>query len=590
MSGSQDAVFTLSTQPGIRRDGTVVDGNFYSDGEWVRFQRGRPKKMKGYRRVVNTLSGIPSNVLVWSRQDLNAVYAFSPDKIEMVLIDNNGIGNSITDRTPVDYVGSANSVWTSDTQYDDAVGSTATIIVAHSSNSGTNIDDGTASKPYWALANGDSRFITLSDAPSVSGGIFSIAPYTVCYGSDGFVSWSDVNQPQVWSTSPVPGDAGADRVTGAKIVKGFPLRSSAGPSAILWSLDSVIRMEYIGGSAIFRFSTLSSQSSILSQNSVIEYDGVYYWVGVDRFMQFDSAVKEIQNTMNQNYFFDNLNYEARQKVWATKVPRFGEIWWFYPRGSATECTHAIIYNVREKTWYDVELSRSAGFYSQTLHFPVFSGNFFEEDTPIVYTLQDWTRATVVATVTRIDHGMVAGDIINVTVSTSIAAIPLGEKTLSSVTEDTFSFDCLNAGDASGTLSFDNIDQTYGLYVHEQGYDKVVGDNQTAIESNFTTSNFGFPTGGTQDGLQGVNNWTRLSRVEPDFVQTGDMTLEVIGYEFANNLPDAESTVFTFSPTDGKVDMRQQHRYILLKFASNVAGGNYEMGKIILHTELGDLRS
>jgi hypothetical protein len=64
------------------------------------------------------------------------------------------------------------------------------------------------------------------------------------------------------------------------------------------------------------------------------------------------VVKEIPNPMNQDYFFDNLNYTQRQKVWATKVPRFGEVWWFYPRGDSTECNDAIIYNVRENTWYD----------------------------------------------------------------------------------------------------------------------------------------------------------------------------------------------------------------------------------------------
>ncbi|MFM7851165.1 MAG: hypothetical protein ACKO96_04425, partial [Flammeovirgaceae bacterium] len=102
----------------------------------------------------------------------------------------------------------------------------------------------------------------------------------------------------------------------------------------------------------WRYDLISSQSSILSSKCVIEYDGIYYWVGVDRFLMYNGVVKEIPNSMNQNYFFDNLNYDQRQKVYVNKVPRFGEIWWFYPRGSATECNDAIIYNVRENCWYD----------------------------------------------------------------------------------------------------------------------------------------------------------------------------------------------------------------------------------------------
>ena len=40
-------VFSLDTQPGIQRDGTVFDKNFYTSGQWVRFQRGRPRKIAG---------------------------------------------------------------------------------------------------------------------------------------------------------------------------------------------------------------------------------------------------------------------------------------------------------------------------------------------------------------------------------------------------------------------------------------------------------------------------------------------------------------------------------------------------------------
>ncbi len=51
------------------------------------------------------------------------------------------------------------------------------------------------------------------------------------------------------------------------------LRPGNGPGGLLWSLGSVVRQDWIGGDSIFKFSTLSRQSSILSANSVIEYDG-----------------------------------------------------------------------------------------------------------------------------------------------------------------------------------------------------------------------------------------------------------------------------------------------------------------------------
>ena len=71
------------------------------------------------------------------------------------------------------------------------------------------------------------------------------------------------------------------------------------------------------------------------------------------------------------------------KVFAFKVPRYGEIWWCYPRGKAEECTHAVIYNVREKTWYDTELpndGRSAGHFSNAFRSPILSGTKIIDNT------------------------------------------------------------------------------------------------------------------------------------------------------------------------------------------------------------------
>ena len=77
-----------------------------------------------------------------------------------------------------------------------------------------------------------------------------------------------------------------------------------------------------------------------SSSCVIEYDGIYYWAGTDRFLMYNGVVAEVPNTQNFNYFFDNLNYVQRQKVWVSKVPRWGEIWWFFPSGDSTECNDA----------------------------------------------------------------------------------------------------------------------------------------------------------------------------------------------------------------------------------------------------------
>ena len=115
----------------------------------------------------------------------------------------------------------------------------------------------------------------------------------------------------------------------------------------------------------------------MSSNSVVEMDGVYYWMGVDRFYLYNGSVQVLPNDKNINWLFDNLNLNQRQKVWATKVPRYNEIWFFYPRGDATECTDAIIYNVKDKLWYDAGGAegayRSCGYTTEVFPTPIWCG-------------------------------------------------------------------------------------------------------------------------------------------------------------------------------------------------------------------------
>ncbi|WVX67784.1 hypothetical protein Bealeia1_02003 (plasmid) [Candidatus Bealeia paramacronuclearis] len=62
---------------------------------------------------------------------------------------------------------------------------------------------------------------------------------------------------------------------------------------------------------------------------------------------YNGVVQEIPNPLNLDWFYvstheQGVNMAHRQQVWATKVPQYGEIWWFFPRGSETHVTEAVI--------------------------------------------------------------------------------------------------------------------------------------------------------------------------------------------------------------------------------------------------------
>ena len=218
--------------------------------------------------------------------------------------------------------------------------------------------------------------LTFDNNVSISGGVVMLHPYLFVYGNYGLIKNCSAGDFNNWTAA----DANETSVSTGKVIKGLPLRGgTTSPAGLFWTTDSVVRVSYspttVGGVSFYwRYDLLTSQSSIMSSQCVVEYDGIFYWAGVDRFLMYNGVVQEVPNTQNMNWFFDNVNYNQRQKVWCTKVPRWGEVWWFYPRGDATECTDAIIYNVREKCWYDageaLGARRSAGTFSEVFRFPV----------------------------------------------------------------------------------------------------------------------------------------------------------------------------------------------------------------------------
>lgn len=748
-------VFALDTKPGIQRDGTLFDKEFYVDGQWVRFQRGRPRKIGGYRQITDSLAGPSRGIFVVPRSNFSNVYSGYSDGLQVLPISNNGIGTGIVDikfggaltaiqiisggtsytngtytGVPLSYVTSGdgyagvaditvsggsvtavtinsggcsylpgeyltaaaaliggtgsgfsiivdtifscftpseNNLWQFDA-FTDSSGDGLNYLIAHA---GQNLNDinneintrviatplGTdtmtivgAFEETAATITSGSATITLATANlqvgfnqlvrgpgipagarvvsvstttvvidqnatatysnvpiifdndvSVSGGVVSLHPYLFVYGNNGSIRNCAAGNFHDW----VSADANEANMATGKIVKGLPVRGgSNSPSGLFWSLDSLIRVSYnptsitVGGTTVtqfWRYDVISSQSSMLSSQSVIEYDGIYYWCGVDRFLLYNGVVKEIPNSMNQNFFFDNLNYAQRQKVYATKVPRFGEIWWFYPRGNSTECNDCIIYNVRENVWYDAGTAlgarRSAGYFSQVFRFPVNAGvdinatggllsgsitdagTGYTDDTYTYIPLTGGSGSGATATIV-VSGGIVVSVVIN---DRGTGYEPEDALTATFGSGSDFEFT------VSTTMSF------VSLWQHEIGTDEVKFTQANAIEAFIETSDLGWVAGGpAQPSPVGENRWLHVERLEPDFIQDGPMELFVTGRPFAQ-AEDKTTGPYHFEPGTTKIDLREQRRELRLKFVSNVAGGDFQMGKVIVSADLGDVR-
>lgn len=605
-------VFALDTKPGVQRDGTVFDMNFYTDGRWVRFQRGRPRKMAGYKEITNSLAGPSRGIYLNPKADYNNVYNGYSDGLQVLPIDNNGIGAGITDITLSNFTASDANMWQFDALF-DAAGSGDELLLAHP---GLNLKDinNQTNTPVLASVIGSTTASQLEDTAGtsptgdpieVSGGVVVLHPYIFVYGNNGLIKNCSAGNAYDWNAP----DANETNVSSTKVVQGLPVRGgSNAPAGLFWSLDSLVRVSYsptqittgtVTEQLYWRYDIISSQSSIMSSQSVIEYDGIYYWCGVDRFLLYNGTVQEIPNNFNQNYFFDNLNYAQRQKVYVSKVPRFGEIWWFYPRGDSEECNDAIVYNTREKVWYDageaLGARRTAGYFSQVFHFPINAGSDINASGGInTFTISNQGSGYVNGTYTFIplSGGSGADAYATITVAggkvTDVILFTRGE---GYSTEDflTVSNSYLGGTGSGFEMDVTSLMNFVSLWQHEIGTDEIKGSVALAIESYFETSDLGLVSGGpSEPAMVGANRWLRIERVEPDFIQSGDMTLYITGRPFAQS-EDKQSIPYPFSPTTGKIDMKEQRRELRVRVVSNTLGGDYQLGKMLLNADIGDVR-
>lgn len=598
-------VFQIAAKPGIQRDGTLIDAQSYTDGQWVRFYRGRPRKIGGVRAIVEDLYHPARGSMVFTKNNVNSIYLFNSKGCSLVQTDNNLTGTLSVDVSPTgaDYLTyNENYLWQSAGIY-DATGGGDNIILGHPGANLNDISSSTNTSLYKITAGDAGATFELVDDGAggtidVSGGVCVLQPYVFAYGNDGYIRNSDKNKPDSWQIA-VGSDANEVNVANTKIVVGLPMRGGGqSPAGLFWSLDSLIRASYVGGASVFRYDTVGA-TTIMSSSSVAELDGYFFWMGIDRFYVYEGKVSELPNQTNLNWLMDNLNFEQRQKVWATVVPRWGEIWWHFPFGDGqTECNKAIIYNVREKVWYDTDVSRGTGSAPQTLRFPIWCGNTAattdDRSSTVTMTIAAPGVITWAAHNLRIDQEVVFSTTgalpSGITAGTTYYVATVISANAFTVKASLYAAPVTTTGAQSGTHTATAVSApSYIAYGHEMGYNSVQGGQEVAIESYIETSDFGFPTGGA-DGkkLTGQDYLTRLTRVEPDFVQEGALTLTVIGQEFAQD-GNVTETDYTITPTTDKVDMREHRRLIRLRVTSNVAGGFFEMGRPILHIEPGDAR-
>ena len=399
---TQKQMFPITYKPGILRDGSPFQGSYSTGGQWVRFFRGQPQNIGGMKNYVLYIQTIPE-LLPPSSTPTAALIYYDGDGNKHILVGVSLVTQqhkySVIDATynniggqTLTYFKKFTNPTNTLTQFVVVISIINTIptqmILCLGMKNYTDINSSEAISTILAKETTDGFFqVNFPDfvLQEATGGMLYVGSRLFYYGNNGLVRWSSIAADKSGEQTDLQKpflffkDKYSINISTDKVIYGAEWRGGANsPTIIFWTLGSVVLISNTTGSnnqviddpddLSFSKKVLSRDSSILSSNSVVEYDGIFYWPGTQRFFVFNGVVLPLENNLNRQTFFDSLDMTKRQRVFGVKNVSRDEIWWFYPekgKDANVGCTRAVIYNVVDNTWYDTGIERAAGYFDNT---------------------------------------------------------------------------------------------------------------------------------------------------------------------------------------------------------------------------------
>jgi len=523
-------LFSLGYSPGLKRDGTMFQSKYCIDGKWVRFhQKGKIRKIGGMKGApTDPAMNIVTKTMVFPWKDGGESVNFICGELGISAQINSPDWVFTSSKVLLNLGLGATQMWEAETVTTKTEKKTYVLfMLTHNAN---DINEGKTEAIFYRkdLSAANTAGIEANPMtgvnPLITGGLVFSDPYLFLYGSNGLVQYSKSNDPFTFDKDDL-----VYLPTPHKVIYGRPTRGGdKSPTLLFWTTSTVVRLtNQIGDVASFKPDIISSNTSILSSKCVIEYDGLFFWPGTDRFFVYNGIVQELDNNINLDYFFDNIDMDRRQQVFGVENTRYGEMWWFYPVKDVPGAnSRAIIYNKRENTWYDTDISRTAG---------VFSGDFGFMST--------------------------YGKFLEIAPERNPEETNLWKHEVGSVQD--------------------------GVYPDGQNITPIISSFTTPI---FSWAAFPPNSNSEEKAPKLVNRWVDLQRIEPDFVVKDgqgptNFTVAVNTQEYAQSkIATSDPTPFTAATE--KLDMRVQGRNMSLTFSSD---NFFQAGNIVLLLGVGDAR-
>lgn len=378
----------LDIAPGLNSDDTDFAGVYWIDGDNVRPWHGKMEVIGGWADMLGglALTGVCRNIYPISKSTGGFVVAFGThSKLQVAS------GGALYDITPVGLAaGSIDSVGVSGGGYGRGTYSSGT----YSTSSLYFYARTWALSAFgnYLLANprGGTIYEWQGDTGTPAAAV-SNAPATVTYAlatpsrqvmafgcneevSNDFnplcIRYSDIEDNTDWTTTATNNageyilDAGAGRIITARII---------GPYIAVWTDLRFYIGEFLGNpEQTYRFNQVGDNCGIVGPNAVEVVDSTALWLAPDyqfRTWTIGGRVELVAPPIGKD-LRDNIDRSQADKVAASALSQFGEVWWHYPDSrDGNENSRYVAVSMLDGLWFRGTMARTASINGGLLQYP-----------------------------------------------------------------------------------------------------------------------------------------------------------------------------------------------------------------------------
>lgn len=160
--------------------------------------------------------------------------------------------------------------------------------------------------------------------------------------------WSTAGNPTTWNTTTAGFQNLIEDEANSKIMCFHPF----GPVLVAYKEHAIYTLTYQGDPNYFVPRMAVASRGAISPKAVASFGDAHLVVTQDNIEIFDGSgfVVPAPGDRIKKDFFDNLNWDEREKIFCRAFPNKYQVWIVYPTGASTTNNAAYCWNYRENTW------------------------------------------------------------------------------------------------------------------------------------------------------------------------------------------------------------------------------------------------